>query len=194
MTVLLIIAWLLLGLSAAGITLWIIVAVRITIAMRDRSSVREGLDLPAPEGGWPALSIVVPAHNEQRVIDTCASLLRGQDYDNLQSSLITANLYTPTDGWEGPAPIEERYQSLDGTNFAYIYPRRVVGDAPSYYLEETGNLVFGPWSNEEVNKNYTIDVGAAGSWSTNDRPNFAAVTNMIPTDLDAKFIQLIIEE
>ena len=84
MTVLLIIAWLLLGLSAAGITLWIIVAVRITIAMRDRSSVREGLDLPAPEGDWPALSIVVPAHNEQRVIDTCASLLRGQDYDNLQ--------------------------------------------------------------------------------------------------------------
>ncbi|MHC4218765.1 MAG: glycosyltransferase family 2 protein, partial [Planctomycetota bacterium] len=57
---------------------------RIAIAMRDRRSVREGLDLLAPEGGWPALSIVVPAHDEQRVIDTCASLLRGQDYDNLQ--------------------------------------------------------------------------------------------------------------
>ena len=47
MTVLLIIAWLLLGLSAAAVTLWIILAVRITIAMRDRSSVREGLDQDA---------------------------------------------------------------------------------------------------------------------------------------------------
>jgi hypothetical protein len=90
--------------------------------------------------------------------------------------------------------IEERYHSLDGTNFVYIYPKRVVGDAPSYHLEESSSLVHTNWSNEEVNKNYDIYVGEAGSWTTNGRPNFAAVTNMIPTDLDAKFIQLIIEE
>jgi hypothetical protein len=34
-----------------------------------------------------------------------------QEYGDLQSQLITANRYTLSRGWEGPAPIEQRYQS-----------------------------------------------------------------------------------
>jgi glycosyltransferase involved in cell wall biosynthesis len=52
--------------------------------LRGRVTVREGLELPPPEGEGATLSIIVPAHNEERLIDTCAKLLREQDYPDLQ--------------------------------------------------------------------------------------------------------------
>lgn len=77
-------AWLLLAIAAAGAFIWVVFLVRMTRMMMVSRSVRDGLDLAIPDGGWPSLSIVVPAHNEEDMIDDCARLLRGQAYDNLE--------------------------------------------------------------------------------------------------------------
>jgi len=84
MIVLKVIAWLLLAISVGAVVFWIVLLVRMTMMLLDRPTVRDGIDLPAPEDGWPTLSIIVPAHDEEQMIDACASLLREQDYENLQ--------------------------------------------------------------------------------------------------------------
>jgi GT2 family glycosyltransferase len=83
-TALWIIAWILLSLSVWAFALWAILLVRFQLMLRGRATVRDGLDLPAPEGVPATLSIIVPAHNEEDLIDTCASLLRRQVYPDLQ--------------------------------------------------------------------------------------------------------------
>lgn len=45
--------------------------------------VRMGLDVPAP-AAWPKVSVVVPAHNEERVIERCVRALLASDYPNLE--------------------------------------------------------------------------------------------------------------
>ena len=41
---------------------------------------REGADLPAPEGGWPSVCVVIPAHNEEGVIGELVRSLVAQEY------------------------------------------------------------------------------------------------------------------
>ena len=77
-------AWVLLAVCAAAVAIWIVLLVRINMMLVDRPTVRDGIDLPAPPDGWPSLSIIVPAHDEQDMIDGCATLLREQEYENLQ--------------------------------------------------------------------------------------------------------------
>ncbi len=84
MTALHITAGLLLGFSVIGLIIWVSWLVRTSLMRIGSKTVREGLHLPAPQGGWPRLSIIVPVHNEERLIDTCASSLRGLDYEKLQ--------------------------------------------------------------------------------------------------------------
>lgn len=69
--------------SLSALLLWSIVASRVRSLLRERPSVRRGLDRPPPPR-WPRLSIIVPIHNEQRVIDRCAASLREQDYAELE--------------------------------------------------------------------------------------------------------------
>jgi len=73
-----------------------------------------------PSGGWEtpeAIDDATTGANSPEFLEMAMDgsgngiVVWRQDYDNLQSSLITANRYTPASGWEGPAPIEERYQS-----------------------------------------------------------------------------------
>lgn len=55
--------------------------------LRARASIRplrEGLDAPEPEGGWPSVCVVVPAHNEEDVAGDLAASLRAQDYPALR--------------------------------------------------------------------------------------------------------------
>lgn len=70
---------LVLGLVAWSLALW-----RIQKTVADPPSARLGLDLPAPDGGWPSVSIVVPAHDEARVIEACSRSLAAQDYPDLE--------------------------------------------------------------------------------------------------------------
>ncbi|MHC4990616.1 MAG: glycosyltransferase family 2 protein [Planctomycetota bacterium] len=74
----------LLVVSGVGLVYWLIVVVRLFSGLRRKPSVRAGLDLPAPEEGWPALSIIVPAHDEERGIEQCVRSLRAQTYPDLE--------------------------------------------------------------------------------------------------------------
>ena len=69
-------------LLGAIIALWVVLIARIAMMMATRPTVREGLDLPVPDDA--SVSVIVPAHNEERVIDRCAASLRGQTHADLQ--------------------------------------------------------------------------------------------------------------
>ncbi len=72
------------ALTSSGLLLWIIVLARMKLMRVGSQTVRDGCDLPAPPDGWPRLSIVVPVHNEQDMIERCAASLRAQTYDDLE--------------------------------------------------------------------------------------------------------------
>lgn len=59
---------------------WLVFAWRAARDARGRPSLREGLALPAPAGGWGAVRVVVPAHNEERHAPTLLRTLLAQDY------------------------------------------------------------------------------------------------------------------
>ena len=80
MTPLIVIAWVLLVVASGVLALWMVIWFRVWRIRRADLSVLRGLSLPEPPGGWPRLSIIVPAHNEQRVIDACAASWRRLNY------------------------------------------------------------------------------------------------------------------
>jgi len=57
---------------------------RVRRTRRRLPTAADGLGLPEPEGGWPALCVVVPAHDEADVIATLVRSLRDQDYPRLR--------------------------------------------------------------------------------------------------------------
>lgn len=75
---------------------WFAVAVRVGLLARNAPTVRQGLALLADSDDsaarddetWPKLSIIVPVHNEQRVIEACAASLLNQTYPNLEIILV----------------------------------------------------------------------------------------------------------
>lgn len=81
---LIVLGWIAVVASAGIAAFWLLVLSRVVHTARTMPHVRDGLGQPAPETGWPMVSVIVPAHNEQRVIDRCASALRAQDYANLE--------------------------------------------------------------------------------------------------------------
>ena len=77
------IAWLLLSLLMLATAYWLGMLVRIAQGIRAVPSIREGLQASTPDP-WPLVSVILPAHNEERIIDTCARTLLAQDYPNLE--------------------------------------------------------------------------------------------------------------
>ena len=72
-----------LGIAVTGtLVFWIGVAFRLCMMAQTQATIREGLHLPEPTDA--SVSIVIPAHNEERVIDKCATSLRNQTHKNLQ--------------------------------------------------------------------------------------------------------------
>jgi glycosyltransferase involved in cell wall biosynthesis len=69
------------SLAALALTYWCVVLFTLTILLPKVLRARDGLTL-SPPPTWPKLSIIVPAHNEQRVIETCTRTLLGSDYPN----------------------------------------------------------------------------------------------------------------
>ena len=51
---------------------------------RTEQTLRQARALPAPASGWPALVVIVPAHNEEDVIGRCARSLLESDYPDLR--------------------------------------------------------------------------------------------------------------
>ncbi|HIN09900.1 MAG TPA: glycosyltransferase [Phycisphaerales bacterium] len=72
-----------LGVIVVGsLCLWIGVAYRLWLITRTNPTIREGLTLPDPAEA--SVSVVIPAHNEERVVDKCALSLRNQSHRNIQ--------------------------------------------------------------------------------------------------------------
>ena len=61
---------------------WVGLGVRLWQMRRTKPIIKEGLTLPCPEDAL--VSIIVPAHNEERVIDQCAMSIRAQTHRNIQ--------------------------------------------------------------------------------------------------------------
>ncbi len=62
---------------------WIVVVVVVARLLPKLPRVGEGLRL-TPPAEWPSVSIVVPAHNEERVIEECVRTLLASDYQRLE--------------------------------------------------------------------------------------------------------------
>ena len=67
---------------------WVVAIWRVRRAMSMSISMREGVDLPEPEGGWPQVAVVIPAHNEEDTIERCAQGIMAQDYPSLRAVFV----------------------------------------------------------------------------------------------------------
>jgi chlorobactene glucosyltransferase len=70
--------------SFSGVGLWFLTLIRVRSCVRASISMKAGVGLPAPAGGWPLVSVVIPAHNEEDVIERCATSLLAQRYPGLE--------------------------------------------------------------------------------------------------------------
>ncbi|MDZ4828707.1 MAG: glycosyltransferase family 2 protein, partial [Phycisphaerae bacterium] len=81
-------AWFLVAISGAVAAYWTLVVVRLALLLPRLPRVRGGLASPVPPGGWPTVSVIVPAHNEERVIESCAASLLASDYPALEIVVV----------------------------------------------------------------------------------------------------------
>ena len=78
----LVVALVLSAASVAEVVAWALFAVRAWKEWRRSTFVREGLEGPPVE--LPPLTVVIPAHNEQRVAAACARSVLASDYPSLE--------------------------------------------------------------------------------------------------------------
>jgi len=100
-------ALLLLAITVGALALWTVILFRVARSLRRVPRVRDGLALPSPQGGWPKVSVVVPAHDEARVIDSCVTSLRAQEYPALSLIFVLDRCSDST------AEILRRHAALD---------------------------------------------------------------------------------
>ena len=106
-------AWVLLVVAAFIVAYWAAILFRVLRMSRRETSIRSGLALPEPPGGWPEVSIVIPAHDEERVIDQCASSLRRQDYPGLEVIFVLDRCTDRTATiLQGHADADDRFRLL----------------------------------------------------------------------------------
>jgi len=87
----------------------------------------------------------------------------------------------PTNGLDrGTEPVF----AIDGGTLEYVHVARTDDATLDYHLELTPELVISSWTNNGYSVTGTNDLGTG----------FAEITNTVPTDLDAKFIRLIIAQ
>lgn len=68
--------------------LWLIVFFRLRFFARHIPSLDSTTELPEPRGGWPFISILVPARNEEAIVGECLSALAAQDYPGYEIIFI----------------------------------------------------------------------------------------------------------
>ncbi|MBU6414017.1 MAG: glycosyltransferase [Planctomycetes bacterium] len=81
--------WICFGLGTlaaiAGVTQWVIMLSRMATSMRQVPMLEEGLSHPLKR--MPCVHLIVPAHNEERVIEALLDSLRMQEYPGLRVTL-----------------------------------------------------------------------------------------------------------
>jgi hopene-associated glycosyltransferase HpnB len=64
--------------------LWLVIYFRLRFLQNTIPSLDSKSELPDPPGGWPFISAVVPARNEEREAGRCLSSLAAQDYPGFE--------------------------------------------------------------------------------------------------------------
>jgi len=82
------IGWLCLWATVLTLVTWIVVLVRVMRVKRTIPKLAAGLDETIDENNAPTISIVIPAHNEEGVIDACLRSVRAQDYPRLEIIIV----------------------------------------------------------------------------------------------------------
>jgi chlorobactene glucosyltransferase len=80
--------WALIGYSGLVAIFYTAVLARMIRMLAFAPRVREGLAQAAPAEGWPLVSIIVPVHNEERVIADCMTSLLASDYPKLEIVVV----------------------------------------------------------------------------------------------------------
>jgi hopene-associated glycosyltransferase HpnB len=75
-------------LVASSAILWIALFLRIQQMDRSIASLDSAPALPEPAGGWPFLSVIVPARNEEKDVAACLESLLNQDYPSFELIFI----------------------------------------------------------------------------------------------------------
>lgn len=73
----------LLVVSVATLVFYGVVASRVWISSHRLPTARDGMGLLEPEGGWPELTVIIPAHNERDVIGRVARSVLASSYPKL---------------------------------------------------------------------------------------------------------------
>ena len=76
------------AICGAGAMYWLIALGRIVRELMLLARVREGLTLPEPQGGWPLVSVIIPAHNEEDLAPKCAESLLASRYPALEAIFV----------------------------------------------------------------------------------------------------------
>lgn len=76
------------GLCALGVVWWCVALFRMVRELQLVTRVREGLGLPEPPGGWPRVSVVIPAHNEEALAPACARSVLASEYPDFEAIFV----------------------------------------------------------------------------------------------------------
>lgn len=80
--------WILIGFGGLVLIFYAAVLVRMVRMLASAPRVHDGLAQPAPPEGWPPVSIIVPVHNEERVIASCVASLLASDYPDFEVVVV----------------------------------------------------------------------------------------------------------
>jgi len=112
------------------------------------------------------------------------------DLDGVNNVHEWGTLGDPTDPGNSGKPTRSLGLDGTGTNLVYIYPRLESATRPTYTVLEKDNLIYDfTWEPADATET------GAGLWNTNNPTlGLEAVTNLVPIDLNVKFIGLEITE
>ena len=67
---------------------WLVASWRVRRALSMSLSMTEGRGLGEPASGWPLVTVVIPAHNEEALIEQCARGIMNQAYPALRAVFV----------------------------------------------------------------------------------------------------------
>ena len=77
-------AWVLIFAMGGFAVVWAVMIVRVMVSQKELPHIADAANAPPPEGGWPRVSVILPTHDEEQVLEACLASVRAQDYPDLK--------------------------------------------------------------------------------------------------------------